>query len=255
MKRPQFHSNFLSSPRERKKLLKQISGNYFSKKLDFGWTYFVPFLMLGLTPMMASVLFFNIPGSQIFISILAVITLIIMRLLPFSFLKRRLGLRADQREMWRNLDRYYGGLYKVLAKIRLLLEDEEIFMHTVKANNHTFHIVGDWYINIDTKDVVHISEIAAIVVGKGHETFIIFNTERVCIMMLEKHQQDDIFEMFHKLNPHILHTNDKINMPVEVKEAHKRKRYAAIIEEHNKRKSEEVVFLTDEFWERLAAMR
>jgi len=254
MEQSQPHSKFLSTQKEREKLIKQITKNYFSKKLNFGWIYFFPFLALGLTPMAGSVIFFNAPSSHVFISILIGVTLITMWFLPLSFLKRRLKLRSDQKGMWRNLDRYHGGIYVALAKIRLLLEDEETPLYTIRADNHAFHIIENWYININYKDVVHISEIAAIVSGNGYETYIIFSNERTSMMMLGKYQHDDVFDLIHGINPHVLHTNDKVHIPVEVKEAHRRKRYSAIVEEHNRRKSDETVLLTDDFWENLGRL-
>ncbi|MCL2377043.1 MAG: hypothetical protein FWC76_06585 [Defluviitaleaceae bacterium] len=164
MKQSKSYRKILSEPKEREKLIKQISGNFFRRKLGFGWADFICSLILGLSPMIAITLLFNMPGGPIFTAIIIAATLAAIWFLPVSFMRRRLKFRAVQQKMWRNLEMRHGGLFKILAEIKRLLEDEDMPLYTVKEHDSIFHIVGKWFICINHRHIAHISEIA-----EGHE--------------------------------------------------------------------------------------
>jgi len=241
MEQPQLRSKLLATPKEREKLIQQVSGDFFRKKLAIGWMHFIRFMALGLAPLIAIVLF---PGGPIFMASIAVAVLVIVWILPVSYLRRRLKLRAEQSIMWKNLDRRYGSVYAALAEIKRLFEDAEIPLYSMQLEEHGFYIIGEWYIDVNGKSIICIAEMAAIVSGEGNDNFIIFDNESVLATQFEKEQWSDIFNLFRKGNLHILHFLDSVTLPngdaVDVKEAHKRGQLAAIVAEYNERKAKEI---------------
>jgi len=204
-------NSLLMKSKTRKKLLRMdIVG-----KIESGY---VPKAITSIVLALVGIIFLLIGGISLWSDYGNVILAIICFALGgfFVFLASPLGKGGEKKfgqRVLKDVDRInerHGGLEKAVSEIKQHLHDE-LPAYTVKTmsglppyGSH-FHIVGQWFLNLDSYELIHISDIVTIIdCGFGDAKLVLYDGDtRAKILFGGSSEWERVFNLFHEVNPRV----------------------------------------------------
>ena len=159
-------------------------------------------------------------------------------ILPATSTRKR--VMAQQVEYLEKFKSRHGSVEKVVNEIKDFLRNEANSADTVTAEDSSFHLIGDWFMDAATYEVVHTSEIVAIVGIMGEGTFLVLDDGKTRRVMFGPDDWGTVFNMFKNSNPYILYSTDEVTLPdgnvIDARTAYTKKEFASITKAYMKNK-------------------
>jgi len=234
---------YQSTRGERRQLKRQVFGNFYMRPPMLAIMRFLILLPFGIVPLAIGIfmahhrwLFIDTASMLINLAVLAVGGLLFFVFVIYPFLERKERAVIYERTL-ENLNKHHGGIEKVLSEIKSLI-DEDVPSHSISEGYNLFHVIGDWFLHPHYKQIVHISQIAAIVGIMNSGTFIVldYDEKDTCGVLFGEHSWGEVFQIFVDRNPNILYSTDIITLDngdtIEVREAVKKNNLKPIIDSY-----------------------
>ena len=260
--------NFEATDKEKKKLMNMISSNKFRQLVPYSWKSIIPSLIISILPGLFGTFFAieehhrlssltiddvawagitelsnPLQGTLILIVCCWLISLFLFWLFPYRRFRSDYSVRRRQEEIWKQLETKNGGISNVIKEIENLVHDPEIPTNFVFGDyDSQFFVIGKWYVDIITREIVDINQIAAILGINNAGTFIIYEDKEQRNTMFGRGQWNGVFNLFYEINPYIVTMSDEIPLPdgrvVSPKRAMNKKQHQAIVNIFKKKRAE-----------------
>ncbi|MCL2421962.1 MAG: immunity 51 family protein [Defluviitaleaceae bacterium] len=220
---------FLIKPKARTKLLNMDIAADFQKNFKSSIGMSVVLALLGIVCLLIGLVFW-------FFFIVAIIVFALIPLLGSARKKQR----ADHPIKVEKFIKRHGSYDEVVGEIKAHLKDEALPTYHISSEGSEFYIIGEWYVDTHGRDIVHISEIVAIVGIMGKGTFLILDDGTTKDVMFGPDTWGTVFELFRRVNPYVLYSDDEIALPDgktgDVRFAFNTKRFESITKAYNEKK-------------------
>ncbi|MCL2225840.1 MAG: hypothetical protein FWB96_12805 [Defluviitaleaceae bacterium] len=238
----QSENNFSMRSATRQKLLQMdivgdIQKGFSSNVLVIATMFFIGLALIAI----GTVLDLFVEGDWAYIVTLIAWGLgVIFIILIFPAVSLRKKARTNQLAKIERFKNRHGSYEKAENEIKSLLQNENSPAYDISIEDSHFYIIGDWYLSTLTRDLLHTSEIVAIVGIMGKGTFLILDDGTTIEVMFGSDTWDAVFGLFMQCNPHILDSSDEITISgetiVNINTAFEMNEFAAITNAYLKKK-------------------